>query len=174
MTKAFVAPAVHFKGSGWAKKDRGSSARAARAKDEKDGAGGDATAKTRRRVDLGFGRLVRRVGIGVRFENGRRAEGHLLGRLGDDVRVVGLSPPDARRSDRLDHPRRGLARSWRPRTSSFRPATIGHWARTGKLQSIKLGGRRFVRRGEVRALVAAPRRVRAEELQPSLFEELQG
>ncbi len=56
----------------------------------------------------------------------------------------------------------------------FRPATIGHWARTGKLQSIKLGGRRFVRRGEVRALVAAPRRVRAEELQPSLFEELKG
>ena len=56
----------------------------------------------------------------------------------------------------------------------FRPETIGNWARTGKLQSIKLGGRRFVRRGEVRALVAAPRRVRAEDLQPSLFEELQG
>ena len=32
----------------------------------------------------------------------------------------------------------------------------------GKLQSIKLGGRRFVRRGEVKALVAPPRRVRAE------------
>ena len=56
----------------------------------------------------------------------------------------------------------------------FRPETIGSWARTGKLQSIKLGGRRFVRRGEVRALVAAPRRVRASDLQPSLFEELQG
>ncbi len=56
----------------------------------------------------------------------------------------------------------------------FRAATIGNWARAGKLQSIKLGGRRFVRRAEVRALVAAPRRVRAEELQPSLFEELQG
>jgi hypothetical protein len=54
----------------------------------------------------------------------------------------------------------------------FRPATIGGWARAGKLQSIKLGGRRFVRRGEVRALVAAPRRVRAEDLQPSLFEDL--
>jgi hypothetical protein len=54
----------------------------------------------------------------------------------------------------------------------FRPATIGAWARAGKLQSIKLGGRRFVRRGEVRALVAAPRRVRAEELQPALFEDL--
>jgi hypothetical protein len=55
----------------------------------------------------------------------------------------------------------------------FRAETIGGWARSGKLQSIKLGGRRFVRRAEVRALVAAPRRVHAEDLQPSLFEELQ-
>lgn len=54
----------------------------------------------------------------------------------------------------------------------FRPETIGAWARAGKLQSIKLGGRRFVRRGEVKALVAAPRRVRADDLQASLFEEL--
>jgi hypothetical protein len=54
----------------------------------------------------------------------------------------------------------------------FRPSTIGSWARTGKLQSIKLGGRRFVRRGEVRALVAGPRRVRASDLQPGLFEEI--
>jgi len=56
----------------------------------------------------------------------------------------------------------------------FRPATIGAWARDGRLQSIKLGGRRFVKRGEVRALVAGPRRVRAADLQPSLFEELGG
>jgi hypothetical protein len=56
----------------------------------------------------------------------------------------------------------------------FRRATIGGWARSGRLQSIKLGGRRFVRRAEVRALVAAPRRVRAEDLQPALFEELKG
>jgi len=34
MTKAFVAPTFHFKGSGWAKKDRGSAAQASRAKDE--------------------------------------------------------------------------------------------------------------------------------------------
>ena len=53
----------------------------------------------------------------------------------------------------------------------FRASTIGTWARTGKLQSIKLGGRRFVRRGEVRALVTAPRRVRAEDVQVRLFEE---
>lgn len=56
----------------------------------------------------------------------------------------------------------------------FRPGTIGGWARTGRLSSIKLGGRRYVRRGEVKALVAAPRRVRAGDLQPGLFEELEG
>jgi hypothetical protein len=54
----------------------------------------------------------------------------------------------------------------------FRPETIGSWARTGRLSSIKLGGRRFVRRGEVRALVAAPRRVHIEDIQPVLFEDL--
>ena len=56
----------------------------------------------------------------------------------------------------------------------FTPATIGAWARAGRLQSIKLGGRRFVRRGEVRALVASPRRVRAEDIQPVMFEEMGG
>jgi hypothetical protein len=56
----------------------------------------------------------------------------------------------------------------------FRPSTIGTWARSGKLQSIKLGGRRFVRRGEVRALVTPPRRVRASDVQVSLFEDLTG
>lgn len=54
----------------------------------------------------------------------------------------------------------------------FRAATIGAWARSGRLQSIKLGGRRFVRRGEVRALITPPRRVRAEDVQPGLFEDL--
>jgi hypothetical protein len=53
----------------------------------------------------------------------------------------------------------------------FRPETIGGWARRGQLQSIKLGGRRYVRRGEVRALINAPRRVRANDLQPGLFED---
>ena len=56
----------------------------------------------------------------------------------------------------------------------FRTSTIGAWARNGKLQSIKLGGRRFVRRGEVRALIAPPRRVRADHLQPGLFEDAPG
>lgn len=54
----------------------------------------------------------------------------------------------------------------------FAPGTIGGWARTGKLSSIKLGGRRYVRRGEVRALITPPRRVAAEHLQPGLFEDL--
>lgn len=54
----------------------------------------------------------------------------------------------------------------------FTPGTIGGWARTGRLSSIKLGGRRYVRRGEVKALVAAPRRVHAEDIQPGLFEDL--
>ena len=56
----------------------------------------------------------------------------------------------------------------------FQPSTIGSWARNGRLQSIKLGGRRFGRRGEVRALIAPPRRVRADDLQPGLFEDLKG
>jgi hypothetical protein len=56
----------------------------------------------------------------------------------------------------------------------FRPSTIGSWARVGKLQSIKLGGRRFVRRGEIRALVTPSRRIRADALQPGLFEDLGG
>jgi hypothetical protein len=54
----------------------------------------------------------------------------------------------------------------------FTTGTIAGWARDGRLQSIKLGGRRYVRRGEVRALIAGPRRVRATALQPELFEEL--
>lgn len=53
----------------------------------------------------------------------------------------------------------------------FTTATIGGWARTGRLRSIKLGGRRYVRRGEIRALISAPRRVPASALQPGLFED---
>ncbi|HYM83265.1 MAG TPA: helix-turn-helix domain-containing protein [Candidatus Dormibacteraeota bacterium] len=54
----------------------------------------------------------------------------------------------------------------------FRPGTIGGWARSGRLQSIKLGGRRYVRRGEIRALIAPRRRVPAESVQPALFEDI--
>jgi hypothetical protein len=54
----------------------------------------------------------------------------------------------------------------------FTTATIGGWARVGRLQSIKLGGRRYVRRGEIRALITSPRRVPADSVQPALFEDL--
>jgi hypothetical protein len=54
----------------------------------------------------------------------------------------------------------------------FTTSTIAGWARDGKIQSIKLGGRRYVRRGEVRALIAGPRRVPAEAVQPGLFEDV--
>ena len=53
-----------------------------------------------------------------------------------------------------------------------RPATIGGWARRGDLQSVKIGGRRYVRRAEVRALVRPRRRVNILEIQPRLFEDL--
>ncbi len=55
MRKAFVAPTVHFKGSGWAKKDRSSASTKARAKSESgaetgaaksDASGGDGSAST--------------------------------------------------------------------------------------------------------------------------------
>lgn len=54
----------------------------------------------------------------------------------------------------------------------LRPETLGRWAREGRLQTLKIGGRRYVRRGEVRALLRPRRRVNAEALQPGLFEEL--
>src|SRR4051812_50095398 len=53
----------------------------------------------------------------------------------------------------------------------FTPSTIGGWARAGRLSSIKLGGRRFVRRGEVRALIAAPRRVNPPRIPAALVED---
>jgi hypothetical protein len=56
----------------------------------------------------------------------------------------------------------------------FTASTIGAWARAGKLQSIKLGGRRYVKRGQIRALVATPRAVKAEDLRPGLFEDWNG
>lgn len=55
----------------------------------------------------------------------------------------------------------------------FTTSTIGGWARDGKIQSIKLGGRRYVRRGEIRSLIAPRRRVPAAAVQPGLFEDRQ-
>jgi hypothetical protein len=53
----------------------------------------------------------------------------------------------------------------------FTTSTIGGWAREGKIQSIKLGGRRYVRRAEIRGLITPRRRVPAEAVQPRLFED---
>jgi hypothetical protein len=54
----------------------------------------------------------------------------------------------------------------------LRPETIGRWAREGRLQTLKLGGRRYVRRVEIRALLRPRRRVAAQDVQPRLFEDL--
>jgi hypothetical protein len=54
----------------------------------------------------------------------------------------------------------------------FTPDTIGRWARLGRLQSIKLGNRRFVRRAQVRSLVRPHGAVHEDDLQPGLFEDL--
>ena len=50
--------------------------------------------------------------------------------------------------------------------------TIGRWARAGRLSSIKPGGRRYVRRVEVRAMLRPATRVRVRDVQPVLFEDL--
>ena len=55
----------------------------------------------------------------------------------------------------------------------FTTGTIGRWARTGQLVSIKLGNRRFVRKTQVRSLVRPRGAVHGEELQPGLFEGLE-
>jgi hypothetical protein len=54
----------------------------------------------------------------------------------------------------------------------FTPGTIGRWARLGRLQSIKLGNRRFVRRAQIRALVRPHGAVHDADLQPGLFGDL--
>jgi hypothetical protein len=55
----------------------------------------------------------------------------------------------------------------------FTPDTIGRWARSGQLQSIKLGNRRYVRRLQVRSLLRPHGGPHEEdESQPGLFPEL--
>jgi excisionase family DNA binding protein len=54
-------------------------------------------------------------------------------------------------------------------------STIGRWARDGKLQSIRPGRQVYVRRAEVRAMLRPKRRrVPATQVQPRLFEDLEG
>jgi hypothetical protein len=54
----------------------------------------------------------------------------------------------------------------------FTPDTIGRWARVGRLQSIKLGNRRYVRKIEIRSLLRPRGAIHADDLQPGLFEGL--
>ena len=56
----------------------------------------------------------------------------------------------------------------------FTPGTIGRWARCGQLQSIKLGNRRFVRRAQILALLRPHGQAHGDEIQPGLFEDLDG
>ena len=171
MTKAFAPPTIHFKGTGWAKKDRSSSSSgssrssSSSKKDDnaKSGSSGDSGSSSSSEL----GRVVgeRRRAASERLVGGRLV-GQRLGAGRIDERLMAPTAADwitlAEASEILE-----------AANIRFRPETIGAWARAGKLQSIKLGGRRFVRRGEVKALVAGPRRVRADDLQPALFEELQ-
>jgi predicted site-specific integrase-resolvase len=55
-------------------------------------------------------------------------------------------------------------------------STLARWARTGRLQSIRPGRRVFVRRAQIRSLLRPRHRptVPAAQLQPGLFEELEG
>jgi excisionase family DNA binding protein len=55
-------------------------------------------------------------------------------------------------------------------------STLARWARSGKLQSIQPGRTIYVRRAQVRSMLR-PRRstgVRATDVQPGLFEDLEG
>jgi excisionase family DNA binding protein len=55
----------------------------------------------------------------------------------------------------------------------FTPDTIGRWARSGELQSIKLGNRRFVRKAQVRSLLRPHgETAHGDEFQQGLFEDL--
>jgi hypothetical protein len=57
----------------------------------------------------------------------------------------------------------------------FTPGTIGRWARTGHLQSIKLGNKRYVRRTQIRALLRPHGATHLESgEQPVLFTNLDG
>jgi hypothetical protein len=55
---------------------------------------------------------------------------------------------------------------------SISPSTLARWARDGKLQTIRIGRRIYVRRGQIRAALQPPRRgVPLRSLQGRLFDE---
>ena len=55
-------------------------------------------------------------------------------------------------------------------------STLARWAHSGKLQSIQPGRNIYVRRAQVRAMLRPKRRrgVKAADVQPGLFEDLEG
>lgn len=54
-------------------------------------------------------------------------------------------------------------------------STLARWAHSGKLQSIQPGRRIYVRRAQVKAMLRPRKRrgVKATELQPAFFEDLE-
>jgi excisionase family DNA binding protein len=55
-------------------------------------------------------------------------------------------------------------------------STLSRWAKTGKLQSIQPGRTIYVRRAQVRSMLRPRRRrgLKASDMQPALFEDLDG
>jgi excisionase family DNA binding protein len=55
-------------------------------------------------------------------------------------------------------------------------STLARWAHSGKLQSIQPGRNIYVRRAQVRAMLRPRRRrgLKATDVQPGLFEDLEG
>lgn len=55
-------------------------------------------------------------------------------------------------------------------------STLARWAHAGKLQSIQPGRSIYVRRAQVRAMLQPKRRrgLKATDVQPGLFEDLEG
>lgn len=55
-------------------------------------------------------------------------------------------------------------------------STLARWAHSGKLQSIQPGRNIYVRRAQVRALLRPKKRrgLKGADVQPGLFEELEG
>ena len=55
-------------------------------------------------------------------------------------------------------------------------STLARWAHSGKLQSIQPGRKIYVRRVQVRAMLRPKKRrgVKAEDVQPGLFEDIEG
>ncbi len=55
-------------------------------------------------------------------------------------------------------------------------STLARWAHTGKLQAIQPGRNIYVRRAQVRAMLRPQKRkgMKAGDLQPGLFEDLEG